>query len=305
MYLDGSWREARAIAERGVAFGAYVLERAMGQAVAPIAHAMGDADAALAIIATYLPNGPATVPGSAVLLDALAMQRLAATIALDAGDPDRARAWLEANDRWLDWSGSVLGQADHRLAWARFHYARRDLARARDLVDTAIVAAADPAQPLVLMGANRLAGAIRRETGDASGAREALTTALALAEASAAPYERALTLIELARLPGDRADALLAEARVILEQLGAAPALARLDAAARPSREHAPDPFGLTPREVEVLELVARGLTDAEASDRLSISPRTVGQHLRSIYGKLEVRSRTEATRLAIERRLV
>lgn len=50
-----------------------------------------------------------------------------------------------------------------------------------------------------------------------------------------------------------------------------------------------------------MLRLVASGLTDAEIGARLSISPRTVGQHLRSIYNKLDVRSRTEATRFAIE----
>ena len=61
----------------------------------------------------------------------------------------------------------------------------------------------------------------------------------------------------------------------------------------------------MTDRELEVLRLVAAGLTDAEVADRLSISPRTVGQHLRSIYGKLDVRSRTEATRFAIEHKVV
>ena len=63
-------------------------------------------------------------------------------------------------------------------------------------------------------------------------------------------------------------------------------------------------PFGLTAREVEVLRLVAEGLTDAQAADRLSLSPRTVGQHLRSVYNKLGVENRAAATRLAVERGL-
>jgi DNA-binding CsgD family transcriptional regulator/Tfp pilus assembly protein PilF len=64
-------------------------------------------------------------------------------------------------------------------------------------------------------------------------------------------------------------------------------------------------PAGLTAREVEVLRLVARGLTDAEVAERLFISYRTVGRHLQSIYNKLAVNSRTAATAFAFEHDLV
>jgi predicted ATPase/DNA-binding CsgD family transcriptional regulator len=60
-------------------------------------------------------------------------------------------------------------------------------------------------------------------------------------------------------------------------------------------------PDGLTSREVEVLGLVAEGLTDAQVAERLVVSLRTVNAHLRSIYRKLEVRSRSAATRYAVE----
>jgi DNA-binding NarL/FixJ family response regulator len=46
---------------------------------------------------------------------------------------------------------------------------------------------------------------------------------------------------------------------------------------------------------------VAQGLTDAQVAERLVISPRTIQGHLRSIYSKLDVTSRTAATRFAIE----
>jgi predicted ATPase/DNA-binding CsgD family transcriptional regulator len=62
---------------------------------------------------------------------------------------------------------------------------------------------------------------------------------------------------------------------------------------------------GLSARQVEVLRLVADGLTDAEVAARLSISPRTVGQHLHSVYNKLGVPSRAAATRFAVEHKLV
>lgn len=62
---------------------------------------------------------------------------------------------------------------------------------------------------------------------------------------------------------------------------------------------------GLTAREVEVLRLVAQGLTDAQVAEHLVISPRTVNFHLTSIYSKLGVSSRAAATRYAIEQHLL
>ena len=64
-------------------------------------------------------------------------------------------------------------------------------------------------------------------------------------------------------------------------------------------------PAGLTAREVEVLRLVAQGLTDAQVAEQLVISPRTVNTHLTSIYNKLGVDSRTAATRFAVDHQLV
>ncbi len=58
---------------------------------------------------------------------------------------------------------------------------------------------------------------------------------------------------------------------------------------------------GLTFREIEVLGMVATGLTDAEVAERLVVSIRTVHAHLRSIYRKLDVHTRSAATRYALE----
>lgn len=63
-------------------------------------------------------------------------------------------------------------------------------------------------------------------------------------------------------------------------------------------------PAGLTRREVDVLRLVAQGLTDAQIADELVLSTRTVSTHLRSIYRKLSVSSRSSATRYAVEHQL-
>ena len=64
-------------------------------------------------------------------------------------------------------------------------------------------------------------------------------------------------------------------------------------------------PHGLTTREVEVLRLVAQGMTNEQVAEQLVISPRTVNTHLTSIYGKIGVSSRSAATRYAMEHHLV
>jgi predicted ATPase/class 3 adenylate cyclase/DNA-binding CsgD family transcriptional regulator len=71
---------------------------------------------------------------------------------------------------------------------------------------------------------------------------------------------------------------------------------------------HAPkaptSPDGLTTREVEVLRLVAQGLTDAQVAEQLVMSPHTVNSHLKTIYSKIGVSSRHAATRYASEHHL-
>ncbi|HXN01607.1 MAG TPA: LuxR C-terminal-related transcriptional regulator [Candidatus Dormibacteraeota bacterium] len=61
----------------------------------------------------------------------------------------------------------------------------------------------------------------------------------------------------------------------------------------------------LTSRELDVLKLVTAGLTNREIAERLGLSSRTIDAHLRSIYGKISVASRSAATRYAVELGLV
>jgi DNA-binding NarL/FixJ family response regulator len=89
-------------------------------------------------------------------------------------------------------------------------------------------------------------------------------------------------------------------ARATFAELGAAPALAELDALAG---SHRAGP--LTEREVEVLRLVSTGLTNRDVSPRLSLSEKTVARHLSNIFGKLGISSRAAATAYAYEHRLV
>ncbi len=95
---------------------------------------------------------------------------------------------------------------------------------------------------------------------------------------------------------------LFAEAMTLLADLGAAgmvTELRRLEGSLREPNGH--DRAPLSPREQDLLRLVARGLTDAQIAVALSISPRTVGSHLDRIRDKTGCRRRAELTRLTIE----
>lgn len=286
-----------------------IWESLFAAEVGQLGRARGETDAIRAWLRAAVAGAARTEPGDAYLVGVLPLQRLAADLALDEGDLAGARARLAAHDRWLDWGGAALGRAEGHLGWAAYHRAAGDPAQARRHAAAALAQATAPRQPLALLAAHRLLGELDTAEGHHADAAGHLAAALALAEACAAPYERALTLLALTDLhaaggrPG-KATGALAAARALLEPLGAAPALARADtlaahltAAAVPAAL----PFGLTAREAAVLRLVAEGLTDAQAAERLSLSPRTIGQHLRSVYNKLGAENRTAAARRAVE----
>ncbi len=74
---------------------------------------------------------------------------------------------------------------------------------------------------------------------------------------------------------------------------------------ARAAQPDAPAPLSLTPREMEVLQLVARGLSNKEIAAELVVSERTVKFHVSSIMSKLGASNRTEAVSIAAQRGLV
>jgi predicted ATPase/DNA-binding CsgD family transcriptional regulator len=74
-----------------------------------------------------------------------------------------------------------------------------------------------------------------------------------------------------------------------------------MQSSASPAKPTATYPDGLTAREVEVLRLLAKGMSDAHIAEQLVISPRTVNNHLTSIYQKIQVSSRSAATRYAVD----
>ena len=277
-----------------------------------LARRRGELELAWNEIRSALPRGAETAPGEMQIWSALDVIPRVADIALDAADLPLAHTWLRCYDRWLDRPGLVRGRARSNLLWARYHQLNGQPSLARKYAEQSVSVGTKPRQPLVLLEANRFLGQLELEAGNLSKAESYLDQAMTLADVCVARYERALTLLVLARLrvqSRQRADArvLLDEVRAICDPLGATPALAEADeieSLIDRSRTNPLNQTDLTTREMEVLRLVARGMTDAEVADELFLSPRTVGSHLSSIYTKLGVRSRTEATLFAVEHNL-
>jgi len=150
-------------------------------------------------------------------------------------------------------------------------------------------------------------GAVHLVEGEARPALTALQLAAAVWQELEAPYDvaRARLLVGLAcrDLGDDDAATLeLEAARATFERLGAVPDVARV---ATLVREDADDTHGLTPRELEVLRLVAAGKSNREIASTLVISEHTVARHLQNIFGKLDVSSRSAAGAFAFAHDLV
>jgi DNA-binding CsgD family transcriptional regulator len=78
-----------------------------------------------------------------------------------------------------------------------------------------------------------------------------------------------------------------------------------LAAAGAGTRRRVAGPAGLTPRELEVLGLIARGATTSEVAVRLGISRKTAGTHIERIYVKTGASSRSTATLFALRSGLI
>ncbi len=95
------------------------------------------------------------------------------------------------------------------------------------------------------------------------------------------------------------------EARALARRIGHHRVLRELDADPAPHAERAPLPDGLTEREVDVLRLVAEGLSNREIGERLFISANTAANHVRSILIKTMAPNRTKAAVFATEHGLL
>ncbi len=313
LLLEGHWAEARAVAQEVFSKLDWLDLAHAWSTMARLAWYQGDRDLAWRLIRERLPLGPATEPGTIPFFQGPTLLRLAATLAIEANDLPLAHEWLATHDRWLTWSGATLGLAEGTLGWAAYHRAAGDLGEAGRKATLALVQATHPRQPIALLFAERLLGELATQQRRYAVAATHLDAALALADACAAPYERANTLVAFAELraatgigAAGRAEfqAMIDAVRAIGASLGALPMLARLDRLAA-TIANATLPAStlseLTPREIEVLRLVAEGLSNAQVAEQLYLSPRTVNTHLTAIYGKLGLPSRAAAIRYAMD----
>jgi DNA-binding CsgD family transcriptional regulator len=150
-------------------------------------------------------------------------------------------------------------------------------------------------------------GAVELASGDVRAALAFMREAGETWQELDAPYDaaRARVLVaEACRALGDddTAELELEAARSVFAELGAAPDLMRLDSAAGRAAGEA---FGLTPRQLEVLRLLAAGKSNREIAASLVISEHTVARHVQNIFGTLGVSSRTAAGAFAFEHGLV
>jgi DNA-binding CsgD family transcriptional regulator len=151
-------------------------------------------------------------------------------------------------------------------------------------------------------------GTVELAAGDPGVALVSLREALRAWLELEAPHEAACTRVlvgQACQALGDR-DAFALEleaARNVFEELGAAPDLARVDKLT--GRVETNARHGLTPRELQVLRLVATGKSNREIAGSLVISEHTVARHVQNIFTKLGVPSRTAAGAFAFEHDLV
>ena len=224
-------------------------------------------------------------------------------VALSQDDPARARPLVEK-------SLSICGELGDRRTIAKGAYflgdavsGTRDHAAARPLYEESLSLSLELGDRWVsaisLEGLARTAAA----TGQPEAAANLLGAADALRDATGAPrpaYWRTLydrVLPELRACLGDDAfETAWRAGRTLTTDQAPTVLGAPVTAASTSDR-----PDGLSARAIEVLGLVAEGFTDAQVAERLVVSIRTVHAHLRSIYRKLDVRSRSAATRYAVE----
>ena len=235
-----------------------------------------------------------------------------AEIALDRGD---ARAAADLAARYLR-RLPAQNRTDRSTGLeliVRALSAEGDLAGARTaLAELSAIASRMMTRPLLAM-ASRAAGWVALAAGQGEDARRHLEDAVDHFLQSGAPFELASARLGLARALayGGRIEEAAVEARRardLLAELNAEVHLAQvrafLDALprARETSAPAPPPGGLSARELDVLRLVAEGLSNQAIGERLFVSEHTVHRHVANILNKLSVSSRAAAVAQAARR---
>jgi DNA-binding CsgD family transcriptional regulator len=234
--------------------------------------------------------------------------------------PEPGLALLRLAQRRIDVAAGVMRRAvaetQEPPARSRLLPAYVEIMIASGDVDSAQAGADELGQIAELLDAPYLravaasaAGAVQLAEGDARSALPKLRVAGSGWRGLDAPYETARVRVLIGLACGALGDPEtstmeLDGARKVFEQLGAKPDIERLDALMRrPYGDAAPG--GLTTREVEVLRLVASGMTNRAIAAQLGLSEKTVARHVHNSLTKIGVRSRAAATAYAYEHGLI
>jgi DNA-binding CsgD family transcriptional regulator/tetratricopeptide (TPR) repeat protein len=259
--------------------------------------------------------------GVALLEEALALSRQAGwghgsamslgnlgIVAMERGDLEQAQAIFEEGASLFreEFGGAHQAQMFSTLGALALY--RGDQERAEELLREALKLSREFGVKISATESLRSLAGLAAMRGDARraavlwGAGEALRRSL-----EAAPEEHSGQLESYLSAARSRlGEAEWEEAQAVGETMdleqAIAYALSEEEPSAPPSAEY---PAGLTAREVEVLKLVAEGMTNARIAQELYLSPRTVHRHLNRIYHKLGTNSRVSAARFATEHGLL
>lgn len=224
-----------------------------------------------------------------------------ALLRLAQGDVEAAAA---AITRILDEASTPIKRSEILPVYVEVMLARGDILAARTAADELQRLAADFDSPFLQAVAAHADGAVLVAQGKNHDALAPLRSAWTAFSGLESPYEAArvrVLLGQACRESGDEAGAELdfEAAREVFERLGAVPDVDRVDDLI--GRTGARSAHGLSPRELEVLRLVASGEANKAIASQLFISERTVERHLGNIFAKLNVSSRTAAAAFAFE----
>lgn len=227
-----------------------------------------------------------------------------ARLRLAQGNPAAAAASLE---RALSEKGQSIQRLMVLPAYVDIMLSVGDIAAARKACDELEAVADETGIDMHRAWSSYARGAVDLADGRPGEAMAGLRAAFKLWQALDVPHEMARTRASLARAllavgDEDTASLELEAARSTFAQLGAAPDLIEVEALSGPGPR---EPHDLTPRELEVLRLLASGATNRSIAEQLVLSQRTVDRHVSNIFAKLGVTTRSAATSHAYRHRLV
>ena len=295
LQLHGAWSEAFAEAVHARDRLAEPPHPAIGMAhlqLGEIQRLRGEFDAAEQSYGRAHEYGRSPQPGLSLLR--LAQHRLDAAVA------SIERSMAEASDQ--------MARARLLPAYVEIMLTADDLDRASAASAELVEVAAATGFPYLDAAAVQSRGAVLLATGQPSDALKSLREGLQTWQALEAPYEaaKARVLIAAACLSIDDRDGAQLEyqtARRVFEELDAVPDLDRAADLMALGRSGASQ--GITPREHEVLRLLATGKTNREIATMLIISEKTVERHISNIFTKLGVSNRAAATAYAYDHGLL